>query len=58
MQDTDSAAYYLTRAEQESEAARLTTNVLAATIHLSLAERYRARADECEQVPTLRLVRD
>ncbi len=58
MQDTESATYYLSRAEQESDAARDTTNVLAATIHLSLAERYRAKADECEEVYKLRLVRE
>ncbi len=58
MKDTESATYYLIRAEQEADAARVTTYALAATIHLSLAERYRAKADECEQGFKLRLVRD
>lgn len=58
MQDTESATYYLIRAEQESDAARDTTNALAASIHLSLAERYRAKADECQEVNKLRLIRE
>ncbi len=58
MKDTESAAYFFIRAEQESEAARVTTNALAATIHLSLAERYRAKAYACEEGQRLRLVRD
>ncbi len=58
MKDNETASYYLIRAEQEEEAARGTTNVLAVTIHLSLASRYRTKACECEEVQRLRLVRD
>lgn len=58
MTDTDSAAYYLLRAEQEEEAARSTINALAVMIHLGLADRYRAKACECEEGQRLRLVRD
>ena len=58
MRDNDNAGYYLIRAEQEEEASRITTNALAATVHLSLAERYRAKASECEEGIRLRLVRD
>lgn len=58
MTDNDNAGYYLARAEQEEEAARITTNALAVTIHLSLASRYRAKAIECDENQRLRLVRD
>ncbi len=58
MRDINDTGYYLIRAEQEEEAARHTTNALAATIHLGLAERYRAKASECEEGQRLRLVRD
>ncbi len=57
MKDNDDAAYYFLRAKQEEAAARETANPLAMKIHLSLAERYRARAlvQDCHR---LRLVRD
>ena len=58
MKDDDNSAYYFSRAEQEEEAARVSTNALAAKIHLSLAERYRAAAYERENGQKLRLVRD
>ncbi len=58
MTDNNNAAYYSRRAEQEEEAAQTTTNPLAVRIHLSLANRYRARAVECEEGQRLRLVRD
>ena len=58
MKDNENAAYYFMRAEQEEEAARATTNSLAASIHLGLAERYRIKAFECEEGRRLRLVRD
>ena len=44
MNDTGNAAYYSSRARQEDEAARTAVNPLAATIHHSLASRYRAKA--------------
>ncbi len=58
MRDNDNAGYYLIRAGQEEQAAHATLNVLAATVHLSLAERYRAKAHECEHDPELRQVLD
>jgi hypothetical protein len=58
MTNNDNADYYLVRAEQEEQAALQTTNALAAAVHSSLAERYRAKACECEEIPQLRLVRD
>lgn len=57
MTDNENAGYYLARAEQEEEAARLTTNELAATIHLSRASRYRAKASECDENQKIRLIR-
>ena len=44
MNDNDIAAYYLSRAEQEDEAAHTAVSPLAADIHRSLATRYRAKA--------------
>jgi hypothetical protein len=58
MTDNENAAYYLSRAEQEEEAASLTNNPIAGVIHLSLAQRYRVKALECEDGQRLRLVRD
>ncbi len=58
MEDNENAAYYFLRAEQEQEAARATTNPIAVKIHLSLAERYRMKAFECDEVRVLRLIRD
>lgn len=59
MQENDNASYFMfRRAEQEEEAARLTTNALAASVHLSLARRYRARANEGEEGTRVRPVRD
>ena len=58
MTNDHNAEYYFLRAEQEEEAARTTTNALAATIHLNLADRYRAKASECGEAPRLRLIRD
>ena len=58
MTDNENSGYYLTRAVQEEEAAQATTNPLAVKIHLSLADRYRSKASECEQGLKLRLVRD
>jgi hypothetical protein len=58
MMDTESAAYYNHRAEQEEEAAGATKNALARIIHLELAYRYRVKASECEEGQKLRLVRD
>jgi hypothetical protein len=58
MRDVNDPGYYLARAEQEEASARRTSNALAATIHLGLAERYRACAREFEEVIRLRLVRD
>lgn len=43
MNDNDKA-YYLSRAEQEDEAAREAVNPLAANIHRTLGRRYRAKA--------------
>lgn len=48
MNDNDNAAYYLSRAEQEDEAASKAANPIAATIHRSLANRYRAKAGELD----------
>ncbi len=56
MTSNDNAGYYLSRAEQEEQAARATINALAAQIHGSLAERYRAKARDCEETQPLRLV--
>lgn len=58
MMDNENAAYYHSRAAQEEEAARATTNSLASVIHLSLADRYRVKAWECEDGQKVRLVRD
>lgn len=58
MTDNENAAYYYARAEQEEEAARLTTNAIASVVHLSLADRYRLKAVECESGQRLKLVRD
>lgn len=58
MIDTESAAYYNGRAEQEEEASRATKNALARVIHADLAYRYRIKAWECEEGRKLRLVRD
>ena len=58
MKDNDNSAYYFSRVEQEEEAARVATNPLAAKIHFSLAERYRAAAYQREDGQRLRLVRD
>jgi hypothetical protein len=52
------AAYYWARAQQEDAAARRALNPLAATIHRSLASRYRAKADELEDSQLLSIVRD
>ena len=58
MMDTESAAYFISRAEQEEEAARVTKNELARVIHADLAYRYRVKAWQWEQGQKLRLVRD
>lgn len=58
MTDNDNAAYYVSRAEQEEAAARLTTNSLAVSIHRSLASRYRAKARDFDDGPGLSIVHD
>ena len=58
MRDCDNAAYYLARAEQEDEAARLAVKPVAVIIHESLASRYRAKASECQEYQTLSVVPD
>ena len=58
MTDNETATYYYRRAEEEEEAARGTTNALASVIHMSMAERYRVKAWECEDGQRVRLVRD
>ena len=58
MINTESAAYFNRRAEQEEEAAGATENKLARVIHLDLAYRYRVKAWECDEGGRLRLVRD
>ena len=58
MKDRDNAKYYLSRAEQEDEAARKAAQPVAAVIHRSLASRYRAKALECEEYQSLSVVRD
>lgn len=58
MINTESAAYFDRRAEQEEEAAGVTENKIARVIHLDLAYRYRVKAWECKESQTLRLVRD
>ena len=63
MNDNDNAAYYLSRAEQEEEAAQKAVNPLAADIHRTLASRYWARACGIESynvddLQTLSIVRD
>ena len=57
MTDSDNAAYYLSRAQQEDEAARNAVKPVAASIHRSLANRYRAKAGECEESRSLSVVR-
>ena len=58
MNDNDNADYYLSRADQEEEAAHKAVNPLAASIHLSLASRYRAKAGDFEECQKLSIVRD
>lgn len=43
MNDNDDAVYFDRRATEEDEAARTAQNPLAASIHRSLASRYRAK---------------
>ena len=57
MTDNENAAYYLTRAQQEDEAARKAVSPVAASIHRSLAGRYRAKAVEWEESQSLNVVR-
>ena len=54
----DDFAYYLSRADQEDEAARKAENPLAAAMHRCLASRYRALVGGPEYRPALRLARD
>lgn len=58
MNDNDDAAYYLSRAEQEDEAARRAINSIAASIHRNLASRYRSKAEDFEHFEKLNLARD
>lgn len=58
MKHNEDAAYYLSRAEQEDEAALRAANPLAASIHRTLASRYRVKASEPDEVQKLILVRD
>lgn len=58
MRDRNNAAYYLSRAEQEDEAARKAVKPIAASIHRSLASRYRARASDYDDCQSLSVVRD
>lgn len=57
MNNNENAAYYFNRAEQEEASANATSNLLAASIHLGLADRYRAKASECEDGQILKLIR-
>ena len=58
MNDNENAAYYFSRAEQEEEAARKATNPIAAEIHRSLANRYRAKAYDLHEWQRVSTARD
>lgn len=58
MKDNQSAAYYLSRAEQEEAAALAASSALAANIHRNLADRYRVKAAGFPDERRLTLVRD
>lgn len=58
MDDYDSVSYFMGRAEQEEEAARVAASPLAARIHLSLAERYRAKAYGLDEEQTFKQAHD